>query len=135
MKDSSLYIPFVPFSPAIDGARVAEQMLLGIIHFERNMPKGAIRHFSIADSIETAMVYNEPRDWLINPKQLLGHAYIQDNNGIGANKTFSADLLYNKDNYWSMLGLYKALKLQNKNITADLLLKKIKKLFPWQNVD
>jgi hypothetical protein len=135
MKDSSLYVPFIPFSPAIDGARVAEQMLLGIIHFERNMPEGAIRHFSMADSIEAAMVYNEPRDWLINPKQLLGHAYIQGNNADGANKFFSADLLYNKDNYWSMLGLYKALKLQNKNATADLLLKKIKKLFPWQNVD
>ncbi len=135
MKDSSLYVPFVPFSPAIDGARVAEQMLLGVIHYERNMPKGAIKHFSIADSIETAMVYNEPRDWLINPKQLLGHAYIQDNNGTGANKIFSADILYNKDNYWSMLGLYKALKLQHKNGAADLLLKKIKNLFPWQNID
>lgn len=135
MKDSSLYVPFVPFSPAIDGARVAEQMLLGIIHFVRDMPKGAIRHFSLADSIETAMVYNEPRDWFISPKQFLGHAYIQDNNSVGAYKTFSADLLYNKDNYWSMLGQFKALKLQSKNATADLLLKRIKKMFPQQTVD
>lgn len=118
MKDSSLYVPFAPFSAAIDGAKVAEQLLLGAIHLDRKLYAGAIRHFKQADSIEANMVYNEPRDWLLSPKHYLGTAYLQSGNAANAEKIFRKDLLYNNENGWALFGLYKALLAQKKNAEA-----------------
>ncbi len=118
MKDSSLYIPFTPFSPAIEGAKVAEQILLGAIHLDRKLYEGAIRHFKAADSIEMNMVYNEPRDWLLNPKHYLGTAYLQSGDALSAEKVFRKDLLYNNENGWALLGLYRSLLKQKKNAEA-----------------
>ncbi|MBL0183010.1 MAG: hypothetical protein IPP96_12240 [Chitinophagaceae bacterium] len=118
MKDSSLNIPLTPFSPALEGAKVAEQLLLGTIHLDRKLYEGAIRHFKTADSIESNMVYNEPRDWLLNPKHYLGTAYLESGDGAAAEKTFRKDLLYNNENGWALFGLYKALLAQKKNAEA-----------------
>jgi tetratricopeptide (TPR) repeat protein len=130
MKDSSLYMPFVPFSPAIEGAKVAEQLLLGSIHEQRGLFDGAIRHYRAADSIEVNMVYNEPRDWLLNPKQFLGNAYLQKNDLANAEKTFTSDLLYNRDNLFSLQGLYRVFNLQHKKANAAAIKAKIKKAAP-----
>lgn len=129
MKDSSLYIPFTPFSAAIEGARVAEQLLLGAIHLGRKMYEGAIRHFKAADSIEVNMVYNEPRDWLLNPKHYLGTAYLQSGDAVNAEKVFRKDLLYNNENGWALLGLYRSLLAQKKNAEATRVYSRYKAAF------
>ena len=108
MKDSSLYLPFVPFSPAIEAARVAEQLLLGVIHEERNLMDGAIRHYRLADSIESNMVYNEPRDWLLNPKHYLGNALMKAGKWKEAISVFKKDLSVNNNNIWSLSGIVRA---------------------------
>lgn len=118
MKDSSLQAPFTPFSPAIEGAKVAEQLLSGVIHLNRKLYAGAIRHFKQADSIEANMVYNEPRDWLLNPKHYLGTAYLESDDAAHAEKVFRKDLLYNNENGWALFGLYKSLLAQKKNAEA-----------------
>jgi len=118
MRDSSLYIPFTPFSPAIEGAKVAEQILLGAIHLDRKLYERAIRHFKAADSIEINMTYNEPRDWLLNPKHYLGTAYLQSGDALSAEKVFRKDLSYNNENGWALLGLYRSLLAQKKNAEA-----------------
>ncbi len=129
MKDSSLYIPFTPFSAAIEGARVAEQLLLGAIHLDRKMYEGAIRHLKAADSIEVNMVYNEPRDWLLNPKHYLGTAYLQSGDAVNAEKVFRKDLLYNNENGWALLGLYRSLLAQKKNAEATRVYSRYKAAF------
>lgn len=129
MKDSSLYIPFTPFSAAIEGARVAEQLLLGAIHLDRKMYEGAIRHLKAADSIEVNMVYNEPRDWLLNPKHYLGTAYLQSGDAVNAEKVFRKDLLYYNENGWALLGLYRSLLAQKKNAEATRVYSRYKAAF------
>jgi len=119
MKDSVLYLPFTPFSAAIEGARVAEQILLGVIHERRDLYDGAIRHFRQADSIETNMVYNEPRDWLLNPKHYLGYALLKAGKWPEAEKVFRADLKQNNDNGWALLGLSQSLLEQNKKSESE----------------
>ena len=114
MKDSSLYLPFVPFSPAIDAARVAEQLLLGVIHEERNLLDGAIRHYKIADSIESNMVYNEPRDWMLNPKHFLGNALMKAGKWKEALTILKKDLLVNNNNIWALTGIVRVFE-QNKS--------------------
>jgi len=129
MKDSSLAIPMTPFSAAIEGAKVAEQLLLGVIHEQRNLYTGTIRHFSQADSIEANMVYNEPRDWLLSPKHFLGNAYLKKGDGINAEKVFKKDLLNNNENGWALFGLYKSFQLQKKPAEAAKVMARFKTAF------
>ena len=129
MKDSSLYIPFTPFSAAIEGAKVAEQILLGVIHERRKLYEGAIHHFRQADSIEGNMVYNEPRDWMLNPKHYLGNVYLEARKWKEAETIFITDLKYNNENGWALYGLYKALLGQNKKTEAEKVLARFKKAF------
>lgn len=129
MKDSSLIIPFVPFSPSIESARVAEQLLLGVIHEERNLTDGAIRHYNLADSIESNMVYNEPRDWMLNPKHFLGNACLKAGKAREARETFERDLKNNQENGWSLYGLWQALQKEGKKTEAAAALVRHKKAF------
>jgi hypothetical protein len=129
MKDSSLHIPFTPFSAAIEGAKVAEQILLGAIHLDRKLNEGAIRHFKAADSIEVNMTYNEPRDWLLNPKHYLGTAYLESSDAVNAEKIFRKDLLYNNENGWALIGLYQSLLKQKKNAEAEKVHNRYKSAF------
>ncbi|HNP00975.1 MAG TPA: hypothetical protein PKM83_14570 [Ferruginibacter sp.] len=134
MKDSSLQVPFSPFSPAIDGAKVAEQMLLGSIHLDRKLVAGAIRHFREADSIESKMVYNEPRDWILNPKHYLGSAYLDHADAVNAEKIFQQDLRYNNENGWALFGLQKAWLLQGKKDKALQAQRRFEKAFAGADV-
>src|SRR6185436_20095210 len=68
MKDTSLLIPFTPFSAAIDGAVVASKILSASIALKLGRTNDAIIELKVAVNIEQSMVYNEPRDWLLNPK-------------------------------------------------------------------
>jgi hypothetical protein len=129
LTDSSLTIPLTPFSPAIDGAIVAENILSGTIALKEKRTDDAIAAFSKAVTTEENMVYNEPRDWLLNPKHYLGNAYLIKKDGINAEKIFRRDLLNNADNGWAFCGLHKALLLQMKLAEAAKVLVKFKVAF------
>ena len=129
MKDSSLSIPMSPFSAPAVGANVAHQLLLGVIHEDKKLYDGAIRHYRMADSVETSMVYNEPRDWLLNPKHYLGHAYLLKGDAVNAEKTFKQDLLNNNENGWALYGLYQAYVKAKKTTEAAKAMSRYKKAF------
>ncbi len=134
MKDSSLQIPFTPFSAAMEGAKVAEHLLLGAIHQHKKLYDGAIRHYLLADSIESNMVYNEPRDWLLNPKHYLGNAYLLKGESANAEKVFKKDLQYNNENGWALYGLYKALVQQKMTAEAAKVMTRFVKAFSKTDV-
>ncbi len=129
MSDTSLGIPFTPFSPAIDGAVVAGKLLSGTIALKEKKINDAIIDFSEAVYIEQNMVYNEPRDWMLNPKHFLGNAYLADKDGFNAEKIFGKDLENNNENGWALYGLYKALLLQKKTAEAAKVLVRFKIAF------
>ena len=129
MKDSSLSIPMSPFSAASAGASVAHFLLLGIIHEDKKSYDGAVKYYKMADSVEAAMVYNEPRDWLLSPKHYLGNAYLLKGDGANAEKVFRKDLLNNDMNGWGLYGLYKALLSQKKDREAANVYAQFKKAF------
>lgn len=109
INDSSLQIPMVPFTAWIESAKVAEQLLLGAIHEEKKLLEGAIRHYRAADSIECNMVYDEPRDWLLNPKHFLANTYLKAGKNKEALDILKKDLEVNAENGWALLGRWKAL--------------------------
>ena len=129
MKDSSLAIPLAPFSSALEGAIVAENLLAGTIALKEKRMTDAIAAFTKAVSTEENMVYNEPRDWLLNPKHYLGNAYLENKDGVNAEKAFRKDLLNNSENGWALFGLYKSLLLQKKSDDAAKISARYKQAF------
>lgn len=118
MKDSVLYMPLSPFSAAIEGARAAENILAGMIALKQGQYTAAVANFQTAVKTEDSMVYNEPRDWLLNPRHYLGYAYLAMDNAAAAEKVYKRDLDYNNNNIWSVQGLYESLLRQKKNTEA-----------------
>lgn len=127
LKDGVLSEPFTPFSPGIDGATVAANLLRGSIALKLKKNTEAIQYFKEAVEREKKMVYNEPRDWLLNPKNYLGAAYLAIGNYKNAEITFKQDLNDNNENVWSLSGLYKSLLKQNKKAEASLVFVRLKK--------
>jgi tetratricopeptide (TPR) repeat protein len=134
MKDSVLLIPFTPFSAAIEGAIVAESLLEGTIALKENNKDMAIDFFRVAVDTEENMVYNEPRDWMLNPKHYLGNAYIKAGRMADAKKILEKDLLNNNENGWALLGLYQALMGERKNTEATEILARFRKAFEHSDI-
>jgi len=126
LKDSSLYLPFLPFSSSIEGAEISARLLEGTIALKEKNYTAAIEHFSKASTAEEQMVYNEPRDWILNPKHYLGNAYLENKQWKEAELTFRNDLKNNDNNIWALTGLYTSLLKQQKQTEAEKLLPKIK---------
>lgn len=134
MKDSSLMLPFSPFSAAIEGAIVAENILAGTIALKENDLNKSILFFTKAVNTEEKMVYNEPRDWLINPRHYLGNAYLKAGKPAEARKALEKDLLNNKENGWALFGIWQALVAEKKTAEANKVLARFKKAFEKADV-
>jgi tetratricopeptide (TPR) repeat protein len=128
LKDSTLSLPFSPFSPSIDGATVAANLLAGTIALAQKNNTTAIEHFVKAVTTEEQMVYNEPRDWLLNPKHYLGNAYLQLKEWKKAEEVLPRDLNNNNNNIWAMTGLHTAYLQQGKTKEAATLQQQLKKV-------
>lgn len=135
MKDSSLKIPMSPFSAAIEGATVAENLLSGSIALSEKKYIDAVTAFSKAVAAEENMVYNEPRDWMLNPKHYLGNAYLKANKFAAARQVFQNDLQINNENGWALFGLYKALEGEKKKPEAHKTLARFKKAFAKSDIE
>ncbi|MEO7393384.1 MAG: hypothetical protein ABIU11_00500 [Chitinophagaceae bacterium] len=129
MKDSSLLVPLSPFSAAIDGAIVAEGILSGTIALKEKNYAVAIEQFNKAVIKEENMVYNEPRDWMLNPKQYLGNAYIKAGKLMEAKKILQKDLTNNNENGWSLFGLWQIAVAEKKNPDTGKMLARFNKSF------
>ncbi len=128
LKDSTLSLPFSPFSPSIDGANVAANLLAGTIALAQKNNAATIEHFIKAVTTEEQMVYNEPRDWLLNPKHFLGNAFIQMKEWEKAEEILLKDLNNNNNNIWAMTGLHTTYLQQGKTKQATALQQQLKKV-------
>ena len=134
MKDSILHLPFSPFSSAIEGAIVAENILAGTIALKEERYEEAILAFQKAVETEDNMVYNEPRDWMLNPKHFLGDAFLKAGQSQKAKAIFEKDLDGNHENGWSLFGCAQALKAQNNKQEADKYLTRFRIAFGKSDV-
>jgi len=134
MKDSSLLVPLAPFSAAIDGAVIAENLLIGTIAMKEKKYTDAIVAFEEAVVTEENMVYNEPRDWLLNPKHYLANAYLKTGRTKDAKETLQKDLLNNHENGWALFGTWQALTAEKKNAEANKMLLRFRKAFDKSDV-
>ncbi|HEY4207885.1 MAG TPA: hypothetical protein VGM31_13775 [Puia sp.] len=105
-------------NPGINGARVAERILAGVIGESRHQLPMAIESFARAMVLEDAMIYDEPKDWQQPARQFLGAALIRAGRYKAAEKAFREDLAINPKNGWSYTGLAAALKQQGRTKEA-----------------
>jgi len=134
MKDSVLKEPILPFSASIEGAIVAENLLKGTIALKENKFKDAITAFKHAVNTEENMVYNEPRDWMLNPKQYAADAYLKAGNIAAAKGMLLLDLNTNKENGWSLYGLWKVSIAEKKSAEAKVMLVRFSKAFAQADI-
>ena len=115
------------FNPGIRAVEVAEKILQGVIAEEENKTDEAITSLTEAVDKEDAMLYNEPRDWLIPARHYLGKLLIKANQHNEAEKRYREDLLINPNNGWALTGLEIALRKQNKMKEALSVKQQVKK--------
>ena len=127
LSDQSLLVPIKPFSPPLEGARCAEELLSGFINLKQNNIADAITHLEKAAEIESKMTYAEPRDWMLSPKPFLGAAYLKAAKYSQAQKVFENDLKVNADNVWALYGLEQSLSKQKKQVEAGKIKMKLTK--------
>jgi tetratricopeptide (TPR) repeat protein len=133
--DSVLKLPFTPFSPAVDGAVIAMELLRGTIYLKQAERDKAVTAFRKAVTTEAGMVYNEPRDWLLNPRHFLADACIKKGDYKEAERTIGADLAVNNENGWSLFGYWQLLNAQHKTAAASQMKARFKKAFAKADIE
>jgi len=81
--------------------------------------KKAIAAYREAKDFEDALIYTEPRDWLIPTRHYLASALIKTNAYAEAEKILIEDLKQNPSNYYALQGLVNVSLLQKKDREAS----------------
>ena len=113
-SDPGMKLKLGAFNSAHDGAVVAAGMLEGAIAEASGDLKAAVSAYRAAVEAERAMVYNEPKDWILPPLPYLGAAQLKAGDAKGAEASFRKDLEFNPHNVWALKGLCMALETQGK---------------------
>jgi tetratricopeptide (TPR) repeat protein len=90
---------------------VGEPMLAGAIAEKRGDLNAAIAQYDRGVRLEDGLVYNEPADWAMPTRHVLGAALIKAGRPAEAETVYWEDLRRNRENGWALAGLaatYKA---------------------------
>lgn len=127
--------PFTPFSSAYSAIKVAEEILAGVIAEESGNMNDAIEHLEKGVQFEDAMIYNEPRDWMLPVRHYLGQAYLKAGKFAQAELTYKEDLKINPSNGWALTGLHQAQLKQNHTREAAQTMIALKKAFSEKDLE
>jgi tetratricopeptide (TPR) repeat protein len=100
-------------------AQIGVSMLRGEIGLKAGNHQEAIQAFQRAVKLEDALLYSEPPEWFITPRQYLAHAYLTANQPSEAERVYREDLRRHRNNGWSLRGLEESLRKQGKTAEAD----------------
>ena len=79
------------------------------------------------------MSYNEPPDWDLPVRELLGAALIVNGNYAEAEKVFRAEIAKHRRNGRALFGLWESLKRQGKDSSAQMVQREFEKA--WETAD
>jgi Tfp pilus assembly protein PilF len=89
-------------------------MAKGVLAEAENRFSEAETWLGKAVQLEDQMVYDEPKDWLLPPRQYLGAVMLKAGKFGNAEAVFRKDLDFNPNNGWSLKGLEMALAAQHR---------------------
>ncbi|ULQ53465.1 tetratricopeptide repeat protein [Flavihumibacter fluvii] len=110
LADSSLSLPIGAMNAPLSGGLVAQAILEGAIAGASGDQQKSIAAYSKAVELEDAMIYNEPKDWLLPARYWLGNAYLKSGDYNKALKIFEADLQKNPGSLFAKKGQIAAKK-------------------------
>ena len=119
---------------AVDLLALAQHMTEGEILIRENKLDAGIAELREAIKLEDALKYDEPPGWLIPIRHSLGAALMRNGRYAEAEQVYREDLARLPDNGWSLYGLSKSLRAQNKDPEeAKATMKKFHKV--WDKAD
>lgn len=104
----------ISVNTAADVLPVAVEVLAGEIAASRGRTAEAVSHLESGVTLEDAMRYNEPADWLYPVRHSLGAVLLSAGQAQKAEAVYREDLRRNPENGWSLYGLMQALNAQGK---------------------
>jgi tetratricopeptide (TPR) repeat protein len=113
--------------------KVGELTLAGYSALARGDKTQAIDLLSKAAEAEDAIGYNEPPDWDLPVRELLGGVLLWTNDNAGAERVFRDELARHQRNGRALFGLVEALKRQNKTSSARMVQKEFE--IAWQTAE
>ncbi|MDB5200988.1 MAG: hypothetical protein JWQ27_397 [Ferruginibacter sp.] len=122
-RHADLQVANPPFNKGIDQVTIALDILEGTIASKDKQPADAIRFFEKAVKDEDALIYNEPRDWLLPARHFLAEELINQHAYSRAEKILKEDLLINPNNAVAIEEL-KAVKVSRKDANGKVKMKK-----------
>lgn len=99
-------------------AAIAERMLAGEIAIAAGRIEEGVAALRAGIALEDALRYDEPPGWLIPLRHPLGAALLKHGRAAEAEQVYREDLKKWPENGWSLFGLARALKAQNRDAEA-----------------
>ena len=134
MRDPDLKVILTPFNSVHSSALIAEKLLEGTILEKTGDMKKAIAAYREAKDFEDALIYTEPRDWLIPTRHYLANALIKVKEYAEADKLLKQDLKQNPANYYALQGLLDISIANKKNKEADSYKQQLKEVYRQPDV-
>ena len=98
---------------------VAEHLVEGEILYREGREDAGIETLYRAAVLEDQLAYDEPPDWIQPIRHALGATLLQEGRAAEAEKVYREDLERLPGNGWSLYGLARALRLQEKTVEAE----------------
>lgn len=113
--------------------RLANHVLSARVAEVRKQDNTVIELLKQAVTLEDELAYNEPPDWILPVREMLGGALLRKGDYAVAEEVFRADLEKNPRSGRSLFGLLESLKAQKKTTAAQLVEREFKTA--WKNAD
>lgn len=120
-------------SSARDVLAVAEAKLDGEILFREGQTDAGLARLRDAVAAEAKLRYDEPPSWIVPVRHALGASLLQVGRVQEAEQVYRDDLARWPDNGWSLFGLARTLKLQNRDAEAAEIEAKFARV--WRHAD
>jgi pimeloyl-ACP methyl ester carboxylesterase len=113
--------------------KVAELALEGKVAYARGDKQAAFEALNRAVAAEDATGYNEPADWDLPVREVLGGLLLASGDNVTAEKVFRVEIDKHPRNGRALFGLAESLKRQGKDIAARMVQAEFEKA--WESAD
>jgi tetratricopeptide (TPR) repeat protein len=112
---------------------IAVEVLSGEMAARQGYYDKAIARLHRAILLEDNLIYNEPPDWHVPVRQVLGAVLLEAGRAAEAESIYWQDLRVNRENGWSLFGLMQSLQAQGKKAQAAGIEERFRKA--WSRAD
>jgi hypothetical protein len=112
---------------------IAVAALSGELEAKKGNYEEAVAQLHRGVLLEDNLIYNEPPDWHVPVRQVLGAVLMDAGRAAEAEAIYWQDLQHNRENGWALFGLMKSLQAQGKDIEAAAAEERFRKA--WSRAD